>query len=121
MKYIHMFSAYLNEVKVMNEKNKKVCAVVVTYNRKELLCRNIKSLLKQTYPVDILIYDNASTDGTEDELNNGGYLAMPNIIYVKGKYNGGVIIFKIFLNRSMGYCGMKFTSERRVNIYFAIY
>ena len=89
MKYIHMFSAYLNEVKVMNEKNKKVCAVVVTYNRKELLCRNIKSLLKQTYPVDILIYDNASTDGTEDELNNGGYLAMPNIIYVKGKYNGG--------------------------------
>ena len=39
MKYIHMFSAYLNEVKVMNEKNKKVCAVVVTYNRKELLCR----------------------------------------------------------------------------------
>ena len=46
----------------------KICAVVVTYNRKELLLRNISSLLSQTYPLDILIYDNASTDGTYDFL-----------------------------------------------------
>ena len=69
--------------------NKTVCAVVVTYNRKELLCRNIESLLNQTHPVDILIYDNASTDGTESELRNRGYLDKSNIIYVKGEYNGG--------------------------------
>ena len=38
---------------------KKVAAVVVTYNRKELLLKNIESLLNQTYSsnLDILIID----------------------------------------------------------------
>lgn len=39
-------------------------AVVVTYNRKELLRQNIECLLGQTSPCDICIIDNASTDGT---------------------------------------------------------
>ena len=44
---------------------KKVVAVVVTYNRKKLLEECINALLMQTYsPLDILIIDNASTDGT---------------------------------------------------------
>ena len=44
----------------------KIVAVVVTYNRKELLEENIKALLNQSYEnLDILIIDNASTDGTE--------------------------------------------------------
>ncbi len=55
--------------------NKKVIAVVVTYNRKELLKECINSLLKQDYNnCDILVVDNASTDGTKDfikkELEN---------------------------------------------------
>ena len=54
--------------------NKKVVAVVVTYNRKELLKECIDSLVNQTYKnLEILVVDNASTDGTEDfirELNN---------------------------------------------------
>src|SRR5215469_5963842 len=42
-----------------------VCAVVVTFNRKELLRRCLHSLLQQTRPLDcILVVDNASTDGT---------------------------------------------------------
>ena len=42
-----------------------VAAVVVTYNRKELLCENIEMLLKQTYIIDkIIIVDNHSSDGT---------------------------------------------------------
>ncbi len=45
----------------------KIVAVVVTYNRKELLEENIKALLNQSYEnLDILIIDNASTDGTEE-------------------------------------------------------
>lgn len=56
-------------------KNKKVMAVVVTYNRKELLKECINALLKQDYDnCDVLIVDNASTDGTKeyikDELKN---------------------------------------------------
>lgn len=55
--------------------NKKVIAVVVTYNRKELLKECINALLVQDYDnCDILIVDNASTDGTKefikDELQN---------------------------------------------------
>lgn len=47
----------------------KVAAVVVTYNRIELLKECIKALQRQTYPCDILIVDNASTDGTGEYLN----------------------------------------------------
>lgn len=57
------------------DKDKKVIAVIVTYNRKELLKECINALLQQDYDnCDILIVDNASTDGTkefiEDELQN---------------------------------------------------
>ena len=44
-----------------------ICAVVVTYNRKELLRTCLDSLLRQTRPLDcIVVVDNASTDGTRD-------------------------------------------------------
>lgn len=43
-------------------------AVVVTYNRMELLKQNIKKLLEQSYPCDILVVDNASTDGTDKAM-----------------------------------------------------
>ena len=46
----------------------RIAAAVVTYNRKELLSECVGALLEQTYPVDILIIDNASTDGTRQEL-----------------------------------------------------
>jgi rhamnopyranosyl-N-acetylglucosaminyl-diphospho-decaprenol beta-1,3/1,4-galactofuranosyltransferase len=42
-----------------------VWAVVVTYNRRELLEQCLDALLAQTRPPDrILVVDNASTDGT---------------------------------------------------------
>jgi len=48
--------------------DKRVAAVVVTYNRKDYLVRCVQALLRQTSPVDVLIVDNASTDGTADVL-----------------------------------------------------
>lgn len=42
----------------------KIAAVVVTYNRKELLKQCISCLLDQEWICDILIVDNASSDGT---------------------------------------------------------
>ncbi len=46
-----------------------VWAVVVTYNRKELLRQSLAALAAQTRPPDrILVVDNASTDGTGEML-----------------------------------------------------
>ena len=47
-----------------NEKKSNVAAVVVTYNRLELLRQCVEALRAQTAVCDILIVDNASTDGT---------------------------------------------------------
>lgn len=48
---------------------KCVVAIVVTYNRKELLLENIRCLLAQKPEIpDILVVDNHSTDGTYDAL-----------------------------------------------------
>ena len=52
------------------EDNRKVIAVVVTYNRKELLKEAIEALLNQEYEnCDILVVDNASTDGTKEYID----------------------------------------------------
>lgn len=60
---------------------KQVAAVVVTYNRKALLLENIKSLLAQSAyeQLDIILIDNASTDGTREALE--AYIASGQIIY----------------------------------------
>lgn len=52
------------------ENNRKVIAVVVTYNRKELLKESVQALLNQEYNnCDVLIVDNASTDGTREYID----------------------------------------------------
>ena len=52
----------------------RVCAVVVTYNRKDLLLECLEALRRQTGPLDaIYIIDNASTDGTPEILRSKGY------------------------------------------------
>lgn len=54
----------------MIEDNYKVAAVVVTFNRKILLEETINALLKSSYKLnEIIIVNNASTDGTEEVLN----------------------------------------------------
>lgn len=60
--------------------NKRVLALVVTYNRLDLLKRCISSLQEQTVKPDILIVNNSSTDGTEEYLrsNQIGYVTQPN-------------------------------------------
>jgi GT2 family glycosyltransferase len=56
--------------------NDKVCAVVVTYNRKNLLVECLESLRKQSRPIQgIYIIDNASTDGTPELLLEKGYIS----------------------------------------------
>lgn len=64
-------------------------AVVVTYNRKELLKECIDSLLSQKNAFcDILIIDNHSTDGTKESLQD--YIENNSIMYCDtGKNLGG--------------------------------
>ncbi|MBF0516310.1 MAG: glycosyltransferase [Nitrospirae bacterium] len=52
-----------------------VCAVVVTYNRKALLCECMSALMRQTRRLDaVWLIDNASQDETPDELLRQGFI-----------------------------------------------
>ena len=76
---------------------KKTVAVVVTFNRKELLRRNLAALLSQTHSdLDIMIIDNASTDGTREYVddivkeNNITYVCLKENIGGAGGFNYGI-------------------------------
>jgi len=67
-----------------------VIAIIVTCNRKELLLECLESVIKQTYVLKgIILVDNASTDGTEEEIKKRGYLDNFSIKYIKMKKNTG--------------------------------
>lgn len=58
----------------------KTVAVVVTYNRKELLRQCLRNLMNQKgASCDILVIDNASTDGTKEMIELE--FALPEIMY----------------------------------------
>lgn len=76
-------------------RTEKVCAVVVTYNRKELLAVCLAELLNQTRQVDeIIVMDNASTDGTEhvikERFRNITYVRLPENIGGAGGFHEGM-------------------------------
>ena len=51
----------------------RVCAVVVTFNRKSLLAECLEAVERQTHAVErIAVVDNASTDGTDEYLRSRG-------------------------------------------------
>ncbi len=68
-------------------KNKTI-AVVVTHNRKELLRQCIDRLLRQEHvSCDVIIVDNASTDGTQEMVLH--QYNVPEVIYVNTGENLG--------------------------------
>lgn len=67
-----------------------VSAVVVTYNRKELLLGCLNSILLQSKkPCPIYLIDNNSTDGTRDVLMSGGWLNTSSIEVLQLRENVG--------------------------------
>ncbi|WP_195454812.1 glycosyltransferase [Turicibacter sanguinis] len=82
---------------------KKICAIIVTYNRKKYLINLIDKLINQDCKIDtILIYDNFSSDNTGDFLINKGIIKHfieleattniyldTNIIYYRNNFNSG--------------------------------
>jgi rhamnopyranosyl-N-acetylglucosaminyl-diphospho-decaprenol beta-1,3/1,4-galactofuranosyltransferase len=66
--------------------SESVCTVVVTYNRKELLRRCLGALLTQSRSVDeIIVIDNASSDGTPEMLA----AEFPGVIHIRLNANTG--------------------------------
>lgn len=80
---------------------KKIVAVVVTYNRKELLKENIDALLKQSvHTFDIIIIDNASSDGTGKFVQS--IMKDNSIQYINtGKNIGGAGGFSFGIKRAV--------------------
>lgn len=68
---------------------KDVATVIVTYNRKEFLKKCIEALLEQEKKeeCDILVIDNASTDGTKEEMVK--YTQSQQVIYINTGNNLG--------------------------------
>ncbi len=70
----------------MND-NPIVSILVLTYNRRNLLERNLKSIFKQTFEdYEILLLDDYSSDGTEEYIKS---LKDPRIKYHRNKENMG--------------------------------
>ena len=73
----------------------KICAIVVTRNRKELLTRCLNALASQTRPPDaILVVDNASSDGTPEMVREAfpgvALLRLPDNQGPAGAYHEGL-------------------------------
>ncbi|MFC1489335.1 glycosyltransferase [Thermodesulfobacteriota bacterium] len=64
-------------------------AIVVTYNRKEILIECIRAVLSQSIPCDVLIVDNASTDDTKGYLQKHKIVDNPNVYYLHLSNNTG--------------------------------
>lgn len=68
----------------------RVAAVVVTFNRLNLLKICLESIKNQTFPVEtIYLIDNASTDGTEQWVKEFALVLFPNIQYIRTEKNLG--------------------------------
>ena len=59
--------------------------VFTTYNRQDILRQAIQAAQKQTVPIDIIVMDDASTDGTATMMAT----EFPNIKYYRSSENKG--------------------------------
>lgn len=81
----------------------RVCAVIVTYNRKILLMQCLAAISEQTRKPDyILLVDNASTDGTAEILKANGWLSRPDLeLLTLSENTGGAGGFAAGLSKAM--------------------
>jgi rhamnopyranosyl-N-acetylglucosaminyl-diphospho-decaprenol beta-1,3/1,4-galactofuranosyltransferase len=63
---------------------------IVTHNRRELLLECLEGIARQTRPVDqVVVVDNASTDGTLEHLQASGIAQRLPLGYLRVERNGG--------------------------------
>lgn len=88
----------------MRKPDLSVAALVVTYNRRELLDECLRALMAQDYaPERIVVIDNASGDGTDRLFSAGGeFSGIPGLLYFRMAANlGGAGGFKEGIRRCM--------------------
>lgn len=85
----------LNRITMTNSSlrdDRSVCIIVVSHNYGEFLSEAIESVLTQTYsPDQILIMDDASTDGTHDIGERYASLYPDKITYIRNEENLGIV------------------------------
>ena len=81
-----------------------VTVIIPTHNRKERVVRAIRSVLKQTYNnIEVIIVDDGSTDGTENEVSKVFENEMDRIIYIRQKESKGAAVARnIGITKSKG-------------------
>ncbi|HEY0789633.1 MAG TPA: glycosyltransferase [Chthoniobacterales bacterium] len=83
----------------------KIGALVLTYNRKDVLSECLRAIMAQVEPVDeVIVLDNGSTDGTSEFLQSSGLLNdFPITLYRVSENlgpSGGVsVLFRLFKER----------------------
>jgi len=108
--------------------NETVCAVVVTYNRKDLLIECLMALRKQTRPLQrVYIIDNASTDDTPQLLLETGYIEiLPPLelsspwekeikVFTFGKSTAPIKVHYVRMNKNTGGAGGFYEGMLRAN------
>lgn len=80
-----------------------VVAVVVTYNRKDMLTECLQALKAQSKPCDVIVVDNCSTDGTREMMAELVKTDKRLMLFCMEKNEGGAGGF---------YAGMKLAAER---------
>lgn len=98
--------------------NDSICAVIVTYNRKDLLIKCLNAILNQSYPVDaIYIVDNNSTDDTLNLLKKENYI---DSIPLKDQYiktiKNNVNINLISLSENIGGAGGFYEAVKKASL-----
>lgn len=93
-----------------------VSVMIPTYNRAHLLPRALKTVVAQTYEnLEILIYDDGSTDNTEEIIR---VIADPRIRYIKGEKNQGECPSRnILLDAAKGEYGCWLDTDDMCNIH----
>lgn len=84
----------------------RLVAVVVTWNRRDLLVESVDALRAQTHlPAEIVVVDNASTDGTADLLGSGFATDGPvslDVVHL-GENTGGAGGFAVGIERALAH------------------
>jgi len=78
--------------------NPLVSVIIPTFNRKDMLVRCVDSVLASTYKkIEIIIADDASTDGTEGIIKNR-YYTNKNVLYIK---NNKELLLSATINKAL--------------------
>ncbi len=80
-------------------KNPLVSVVILTWNRKDDLLETITELKESTYaPIEIIVVDNGSNDGTQEEINE----KFSEVNFIRLEKNVGIAGYNIGMKKARG-------------------